>query len=60
MDDPVTVQCPWCGEAFTTFFDASAGSQTYIEDCQVCCQPITMRFLISRSGRTSCQSERAY
>ena len=53
MDDPVTVQCPWCGEAFTTFFDASAGSQTYIEDCQVCCQPITMRFLISRSGRTS-------
>jgi hypothetical protein len=24
----------------TLLVDASAGSQTYIEDCQVCCRPI--------------------
>ncbi len=35
-----TVQCPYCGESFETNIDASAGSQEYIEDCQVCCRPI--------------------
>jgi hypothetical protein len=34
------VQCPYCGEHFTTTVDASAGDQEYIEDCQVCCRPI--------------------
>lgn len=34
------VGCPFCGETITLLVDASAGSQTYIEDCQVCCRPI--------------------
>jgi hypothetical protein len=38
----VTVQCPFCGEAFETAVDLSAGSFSYIEDCQVCCQPIEL------------------
>ena len=38
----VTVQCPYCGEAFETAVDWSAGSFRYIEDCQVCCQPIEL------------------
>ncbi|HLQ12404.1 MAG TPA: CPXCG motif-containing cysteine-rich protein [Steroidobacteraceae bacterium] len=42
-EDPTTVvqvECPYCGEPFTTLLDLSAGSASYIEDCQVCCQPI--------------------
>lgn len=35
-----SVQCPYCGEAFETLLDLSAGSAAYIEDCQICCQPI--------------------
>lgn len=32
--------CAFCGEENTTFIDLSAGfSQSYIEDCQVCCRP---------------------
>jgi Cysteine-rich CPXCG len=32
--------CAFCGEVSTTFVDISAGlSQSYVEDCQVCCQP---------------------
>ena len=31
-----TVQCPYCGEPFETAVDASSGSTSYIEDCQVC------------------------
>ena len=32
--------CAYCGEPSTTFIDLSAGSsQSYVEDCQVCCRP---------------------
>ena len=34
------VDCPFCGERITLLVDGSAGSQSYIEDCQVCCRPI--------------------
>jgi hypothetical protein len=37
-----TVQCPYCGEAFETAVDLSAGAFSYVEDCQVCCQPIEL------------------
>ena len=33
-------QCAGCGEWNATAVDESAGStQSYIEDCQVCCKP---------------------
>jgi cysteine-rich CPXCG protein len=46
----VTVSCPYCGEAFETRADASAGSCTYVEDCQVCCQPIEMELGVDEDG----------
>ncbi|MBC7660675.1 MAG: CPXCG motif-containing cysteine-rich protein [Chitinophagaceae bacterium] len=59
MEEPITVSCPWCGESFITFFDLSAGDQNYIEDCQVCCRPITLHFTISRMGRVRVQPGRS-
>ncbi len=47
----VTVNCPYCGEAFETQADASAGSCTYVEDCQVCCQPIEMELHVDENGK---------
>lgn len=44
------VQCPYCGEPFETQLDLSAGSATYIEDCQICCQPIELAFEVSNDG----------
>jgi len=44
------VQCPYCGEAFETSVDVSAGSATYVEDCQVCCQPIDMELRVADDG----------
>jgi len=35
-----TIQCPYCGERFDTRVDPGSGTTTYIEDCQICCQPI--------------------
>ena len=40
MLDEYTAACPYCGESFSTTLDTSAGSQDYIEDCQICCRPI--------------------
>ena len=34
--------CPYCGEPIALVVDASAGAQTYIEDCAVCCRPMTV------------------
>ena len=46
----VTVQCPYCGESFETAVDPSAGSFRYVEDCQVCCQPIELEGEIDEAG----------
>ena len=34
--------CPYCGEPITLLVDLSAGAQDYIEDCEVCCRPISV------------------
>jgi len=49
----VRVSCPYCGEDFETSVDASAGVCSYVEDCQVCCQPIEMELRVDESGAFS-------
>jgi hypothetical protein len=46
----VRVSCPYCGEDFETSADASAGLCSYVEDCQVCCQPIEMELCVDENG----------
>lgn len=37
---PASFRCAYCGEQNHTVVDPSQGkTQTYIEDCQICCQP---------------------
>lgn len=38
------VACPHCGEPITLFLDLSVDSQSYIEDCSVCCRPMTVSY----------------
>lgn len=35
-------QCPYCWENISVLLDASVASQTYIEDCEVCCNPMQL------------------
>lgn len=44
------VECPYCGELITLVLDTSAGAQRYIEDCQVCCRPITVDMDVDADG----------
>ena len=36
------IQCPYCGESIDVLIDNPADEQRYIEDCQVCCRPISI------------------
>ena len=44
--EEVEIQCPYCGETIGISVDCSVEEQSYIEDCQVCCQPnvLTVRW----------------
>ena len=33
-------QCPYCWEEISMLLDSSITTQTYVEDCEVCCNPI--------------------
>ena len=33
-------QCPYCWKNISMLFDASVTNQIYIEDCEICCNPI--------------------
>lgn len=35
-------QCPYCWETISMLVDASQAHQTYIEDCEICCNPIQL------------------
>jgi len=36
-------QCPYCGEEISMLLDMSVYQQLYIEDCEVCCNPIELK-----------------
>ena len=38
--------CPYCWQRISMVLDTSVGSQTYVEDCEVCCKPIEVRYTI--------------
>ncbi len=44
------IQCPYCGETIELLVDDSAGAQRYIEDCGVCCRPITVVVTVDSDG----------
>lgn len=46
----VAVPCPYCGETYETQIDLTAGSFSYIEDCQICCQPIELKITVNETG----------
>ena len=48
--EEVSIHCPYCGEPLDIVVDCSAGDQRYVEDCQVCCQPMDMAITLDSAG----------
>lgn len=51
------VICPWCSAGFTLLVDPSVDQQDYIEDCQVCCQPILLDVIVDCEHKRILQLE---
>jgi hypothetical protein len=50
LDQFAGIPCPYCGETIQVRLDLSAGDQSYIEDCEVCCQPIQLGVQLGEDG----------
>ena len=42
--------CPYCGESITMLLDLSEPDQEYVEDCEVCCNPIGLHVRARRGA----------
>jgi hypothetical protein len=57
LETTTEVNCPYCGETITLFLDLSVESQSYIEDCAVCCQPMSVSYSAEGGELTNVQVE---
>ncbi|MSR11719.1 MAG: CPXCG motif-containing cysteine-rich protein [Gammaproteobacteria bacterium] len=46
----VDSNCPYCGEPIQLVIDCSIAEQEYVEDCQVCCQPMLIQAVLDDDG----------
>lgn len=49
-------QCPYCWEEISMLMDTSITSQRYIEDCEVCCNPIEIEAQFESNNLMSFQA----
>ncbi|MBT8254281.1 MAG: CPXCG motif-containing cysteine-rich protein [Flavobacteriaceae bacterium] len=49
-------ECPYCWESISMLIDLSVSHQEYIEDCEVCCNPIQMKIQIQNSKILNAES----
>ncbi|MGE3296742.1 MAG: CPXCG motif-containing cysteine-rich protein [Porticoccaceae bacterium] len=53
--DCATTDCPYCGEAIELVVDCSIEEQSYIEDCPVCCRPMSVWVQVGDDGSIDLQ-----
>jgi hypothetical protein len=44
------INCPYCAEGYATAVDLTAGSFSYVEDCQICCQLMELSVVVNTDG----------
>ena len=49
-------QCPYCLAEISMLLDPSIAEQNYIEDCEVCCNPIQISYQIREGELESFQA----
>jgi hypothetical protein len=50
-------QCPYCWESISMLIDISQAKQSYIEDCEVCCNPIQLNISTENNGISSFEAQ---
>lgn len=49
-------QCPHCWEKISMLLDPSVAEQTYIEDCEICCNPISITTKFAGGSLQECRT----
>lgn len=50
LEEELSITCPYCYESISLLVDCTAGNQSYVEDCSVCCQPIVVDIELTADG----------
>jgi uncharacterized Zn finger protein len=54
MENEIEISCPYCGEINVIEIDITEGlSQTFVQDCEVCCRPVELNISIDRNSNIS-------
>jgi len=56
--EEVSIACPYCGEPISVLVDTSIEAQRYVEDCEVCCQPMMLDCTVDADGRACVDARR--
>ena len=59
LEETAEITCPYCWESQTIMLDLSLPEQDYIEDCQVCCQPIRILYTSAAGELLSLAAEQS-
>ena len=54
--ETVPIVCPYCGESVEVVVDCSIRFQEYVEDCHVCCKPISLNVSTDDDGEPSIEA----
>ena len=57
MQQPVTIQCPYCFELVTIYL-AHDDLGTMYYDCEVCCRPWTLQVWLNEYGEVQATASR--
>ncbi|MGB5431003.1 CPXCG motif-containing cysteine-rich protein [Eudoraea sp.] len=49
-------QCPYCWEEISMLLDPSIAQQQYVEDCEICCNPIEINSQFANNELESFQA----
>jgi hypothetical protein len=51
--------CPYCWQRISVLLDLSVAEQAYVEDCEVCCRPIQIRYEVDEGEVTVFEANQA-
>lgn len=43
-EQEVYINCPYCAQQVSVLVEVYYGGQEYVEDCEVCCSPILLKY----------------
>ena len=57
MLETTDISCPHCGATFSALLEPEDAGSHYIQDCEICCQPIRFWIHADADGSVSAETE---